>query len=105
MALSTTQPRIPMHLPMRPKLGTAASCPSSSSRTTEVPLAARCVASGNRCHMGRRGQVRPQAFTPDLVDVATSLASQLAGHLPPLAYEPVALPCSMMKCGDVVHRR
>ena len=26
------------------------------------------------------------------------------GHLP-LAYEPVALPCSLMKCGDVVHRR
>jgi hypothetical protein len=30
--------------------------------------------------------------------------SSLAHHLP-LAYEPVAAPCSLMNCGDVVHRR
>jgi hypothetical protein len=29
----------------------------------------------------------------------------LVQHKLPLASEPVALPCSMMKCGDVVHRR
>jgi hypothetical protein len=31
-------------------------------------------------------------------------AQTLAAHLP-LAYEPVAAPCSLMNCGDVVHRR
>lgn len=31
-------------------------------------------------------------------------AQTLAEHLP-LAYEPVAAPCSLMNCGDVVHRR
>lgn len=30
--------------------------------------------------------------------------STVAQHAP-LAYEPVALPCSLMNCGDVVHRR
>jgi hypothetical protein len=35
-----------------------------------------------------------------IVDAATAVAAHL-----PLAYEPVALPCSMMKCGDVLHRR
>jgi hypothetical protein len=39
----------------------------------------------------------------DPVDLVNH-ASQLAHHLP-LAYEPVALPCSLMNCGDVVHRR
>ncbi|MEW5308745.1 MAG: hypothetical protein WDW38_000680 [Sanguina aurantia] len=31
------------------------------------------------------------------------VASQIASHFP-LAYEPVALPCSLMKCGDVIYR-
>lgn len=31
-------------------------------------------------------------------------AQSLADHLP-LLYEPVAAPCSLMNCGDVVHRR
>lgn len=31
-------------------------------------------------------------------------AQALVQHMP-LAYEPVAAPCSLMNCGDVVHRR
>lgn len=36
-------------------------------------------------------------------DVA-SMATQLLHHLP-LAYEPVAAPCSLMNCGDAIYRR
>jgi len=35
---------------------------------------------------------------------ADALAAALA-HAATLAYEPVAAPCSLMNCGDVVHRR
>ncbi|MEW5298591.1 MAG: hypothetical protein WDW36_001696 [Sanguina aurantia] len=47
---------------------------------------------------GGRGTWR-SALTPEMLDVA----SQIASHFP-LAYEPVALPCSLMKCGDVIYR-
>jgi hypothetical protein len=36
-----------------------------------------------------------------LADAAQAIVS----HMPPLADVTVALPCSMMKCGDVLHRR
>lgn len=44
-----------------------------------------------------------------LLDPAQSVdllhhAQNLVDHLP-LLYEPVAAPCSLMNCGDVVHRR
>lgn len=42
--------------------------------------------------------------SPEMVEIAANVATALAGHFPPLAYEPVALPCSLMKCGDVVYR-
>lgn len=49
----------------------------------------------------RRGVAARAVVDPSqLADVASTLAAHL-----PLAYEPVALPCSMMKCGDVLHRR
>lgn len=37
------------------------------------------------------------------VDAVLDVVTNTVAHLP-LAYEPVALPCSMMKCGDVIHR-
>lgn len=42
---------------------------------------------------------------PDLgITELAQAASALASHLP-LAYEPVAAPCSLMNCGDAVYRR
>jgi hypothetical protein len=54
--------------------------------------------------MRRRGGAAA-ALPPELasVDVAHA-AAHLLHHLP-LAYEPVAAPCSLMNCGDVIHRR
>lgn len=72
-------------------------------------------ASVDRHYIGHRrdGSTRPGSICipkamPD-VDLASSLAAGFSGlvhsHGIALAYEPVALPCSMMRCGDVVHRR
>jgi hypothetical protein len=47
---------------------------------------------------GRRRLAPARAM--DLIHQLSSLAEHL-----PLAYEPVAAPCSLMNCGDVVHRR
>ena len=64
----------------------------------------------NRRALGLPGPgLRTGRIIPSAVDVATGAPlvdglATLAMHLP-LAYEPVALPCSLMKCGDVVYRR
>eukprot|EP00955_Chlamydomonas_euryale_P016834 179549-Chlamydomonas_euryale.AAC.7 len=56
--------------------------------------------------LGLRGLGMPvrrlpaRAALPELIDGLVNIAPHF-----PLAYEPVALPCSMMKCGDVVYRR
>lgn len=54
--------------------------------------------------LARRTPVAPRAL-PELFDGAAvdALASLL--HHAPLAYEPVAAPCSLMNCGDVIYRR
>lgn len=53
-----------------------------------------------------RPRLSPRAaLPPELLggDMATA-AAQLLLHHAPLAYEPVAAPCSLMNCGDVVYR-
>jgi hypothetical protein len=51
---------------------------------------------GRRLGLSARALLDPSEFIQH--------AQTLAEHLP-LAYEPVAAPCSLMNCGDVVHRR
>ncbi len=63
----------------------------------------RCWPSLKRHGSGRRAAT-PRA----LVDLVSSLAHVDLHHIAqhaPLAYEPIALPCSLQRCGDVVHRR
>jgi hypothetical protein len=57
--------------------------------------------------MRGRGLSPPtQALPPDAVDLlANGLLPDALAHAATLAYEPVAAPCSLMNCGDVVHRR
>ena len=50
--------------------------------------------------------VRSRAMMMPDVDLASNLSGLVQNHgMLALAYEPVALPCSMMRCGDVVYRR
>lgn len=49
---------------------------------------------------GSRARVRAAV---DPAHLASS-AQMLLDHVP-LLYEPVAAPCSLMNCGDVIHRR
>jgi hypothetical protein len=62
-----------------------------------VPVAGkRAGGSGRALGLSARALLDPS----DLLQHAQTLAAHL-----PLAYEPVAAPCSLMNCGDVVHRR
>lgn len=51
----------------------------------------------------QRMGVIPCKAIPELIADANTHLEVIASHLP-LAYEPVALPCSLMNCGDVIYR-
>lgn len=57
---------------------------------------------------GRRSSLPLRALPPDAAQHAADLLAALPdalAHVATLAYEPVAAPCSLMNCGDVVYRR
>jgi hypothetical protein len=68
----------------------------------------RCWPSLKRHGSGSGSGSRRAGSPRALVDLVSSLAhidlQHIAQHAP-LAYEPIALPCSLQRCGDVVHRR
>eukprot|EP00775_Hariotina_reticulata_P000983 gene983-1310_t len=85
-----------------------------------MKLSCRSRSTGTACSFGQPLSVRPvvpaapqlrrRVALPvrallDPTDAAGLLdhAANLVQHVP-LAYEPVAAPCSLMNCGDVVHR-
>lgn len=81
---------------LRSKAG-AGGCSIISSRLPLLP--ARQTQPGSS---SRRTSVVPRAVLDP--DQLAQHVQTLAHHLP-LLYEPVAAPCSLMNCGDVVHRR
>jgi hypothetical protein len=82
--------------------------PAASSAGRRLPLASSSPRLG---HGGRRALLLPsppRALPPDAAQHAADLLAALPdalAHAATLAYEPVAAPCSLMNCGDVVHRR
>jgi hypothetical protein len=78
------------------------SFPSTASRpVAPLVLAARRGSSLSPSSCSGRLLLPPSSALPDVAD---ALAATLA-HAATLAYEPVVAPCSLMNCGDVVHRR
>lgn len=82
--------------------------PISSAGVTCPRLPSRSVLSRSslpkRFGPGRAGTIPVRAtMDPSEALQHVNVVSTLLTHIP-LAYEPVALPCSLMKCGDVVHR-
>jgi hypothetical protein len=67
-----------------------------------------CSGKGIRSHLRapqKRASTAVAALPVELFSGdATAAAAHLLHHLP-LAYEPVAAPCSLMNCGDVIYRR
>lgn len=52
-----------------------------------------------------RRMARPRALPLELLDADVASAALQLLHHAPLAATPVASPCSLMNCGDVIHRR
>lgn len=88
--------------------GSARCRPSTAPRPGRLNAPAAASA-GRRSSIGRRPPLLPtRAVPPDAAQHAADLLAALPdvlAHAATLAYEPVAAPCSLMNCGDVVHRR
>jgi hypothetical protein len=79
-------------------IGTACSL-GSGQRCSVRPVVPAAFGLSRRVALPVRALLDP-TDAAGLLDHAASLVQHL-----PLAYEPVASPCSLMNCGDVVHRR
>ena len=80
-------------------------CLPGHQRGPCVEVKPAVLSSGNRRHVSGRVCVWPELSDLLLLpsfNAVDALAAAVS-HMP-LAYEPVASPCSLMKCGDVVHR-
>lgn len=68
-----------------------------------LPLQPRSLVSPRFRKVAKRSSAVVSAIEALDAGVLTDAAQAIAAHVP-LAYEPIATPCMLMRCGDVVHR-